>query len=511
MQQRIIGRPELRIHYRKGDKSGAQILSMYPPEAPCTVYSVEEWWSDDWDPFSYGQQIDWNRPFFEQFVALFRRVPLVAVSVSKSGNINSDFVNSASFLKNCYLLAGANYNEDCLYGNFLNHCRDCMDCSFIDHCEICYECIDCTKCYNLRHSQQCSNCSDSAFLFGCRNCRNCFGSVNLSEKSFVFLNEQLTKERYEERMKGLELQSRSRVKEAEKFFGQHRLKYPHRFMVGEMNENVTGNGILRSRNVENSFDVSELEDCAHCVWFHQAKNCRDCYAWGFTAEECTNSLEIGDHSHRSHFCILTYHGVNLLYCNNCRNCEECFGCVSLRNARHRIFNVQYSKEEYEELVPRLIAHMRKTKEWGEFFPFSVCPLAYNQTIAQDYFPIMQEQAERMGARWKQEEATVFRDETVAPDSLEGSSDDLCNRTFRCGMTGKPFKIVPQELRFYQEHGLPPPDRSFFARHGERLKKRNPRKLWERECAKCHKPISTSYAPERPEIVYCEGCYLKEVY
>lgn len=41
--------------------------------------------------------------------------------------------------------------------------------------------------------------------------------------------------------------------------------------------------------------------------------------------------------------------------------------------------------------------------------------------------------------------------------------------------------------------------------------RNPRKLWKRQCGKCGKEIQTTYSPERPETVYCEGCYLSVVY
>ena len=32
-----------------------------------------------------------------------------------------------------------------------------------------------------------------------------------------------------------------------------------------------------------------------------------------------------------------------------------------------------------------------------------------------------------------------------------------------------------------------------------------------QCAKCEKEIESTYAPERPEIIYCEECYLAEVY
>jgi len=41
--------------------------------------------------------------------------------------------------------------------------------------------------------------------------------------------------------------------------------------------------------------------------------------------------------------------------------------------------------------------------------------------------------------------------------------------------------------------------------------RNERKLWERKCDKCQKGIETTYSPEQPEKIYCEACYLEEVY
>jgi CxxC-x17-CxxC domain-containing protein len=49
------------------------------------------------------------------------------------------------------------------------------------------------------------------------------------------------------------------------------------------------------------------------------------------------------------------------------------------------------------------------------------------------------------------------------------------------------------------------------RHQDRMKLRLPRKLWKRTCAKCSKEHMTNYSPERTETVYCEECYLKEVY
>jgi len=75
-----------------------------------------------------------------------------------------------------------------------------------------------------------------------------------------------------------------------------------------------------------------------------------------------------------------------------------------------------------------------------------------------------------------------------------------------------FKIIPQELALYRKMGLPLPRLCPNCRHFSRLKKTNPLKLWHRKCMKpgCQNEFETSYAPDRPEIVYCESCYQQEV-
>jgi hypothetical protein len=111
------------------------------------------------------------------------------------------------------------------------------------------------------------------------------------------------------------------------------------------------------------------------------------------------------------------------------------------------------------------------------------------------------------------------------------------------VSGKPFRIIKQELEFYRKHNLPIPRRHPDVRHADRMKMRNPRKLWERlcDCPNCEEnwkskktdtedriadtnelfPINpktgkrarkmiTTYSPERSERVYCEECYLREV-
>jgi hypothetical protein len=88
------------------------------------------------------------------------------------------------------------------------------------------------------------------------------------------------------------------------------------------------------------------------------------------------------------------------------NCSNLFGCSGLKSASYCILNKQYTKAEYEILVPKIIEHMMKISspsdegdahraggvmEWGEFFPSSMSPFGYNETVAQEYYPMTRDE------------------------------------------------------------------------------------------------------------------------
>jgi hypothetical protein len=66
--------------------------------------------------------------------------------------------------------------------------------------------------------------------------------------------------------------------------------------------------------------------------------------------------------------------------------------VGLRDKKYCILNKQYTKEEYEILVPIIIKKMKADGERGEFFPSSLSPFGYNETQAQEYFPLTKDEA-----------------------------------------------------------------------------------------------------------------------
>jgi CxxC-x17-CxxC domain-containing protein len=146
--------------------------------------------------------------------------------------------------------------------------------------------------------------------------------------------------------------------------------------------------------------------------------------------------------------------------------------------------------------------------------------AYNETIAQEFFSLTKEEAEKQGYKWfnfggKNYKVTL-RPEDV-PNLVEELSDDILNQVIGCEHAGKcghqcteAFKITRDELGFYKRMGISIPKLCPNCRHFGRLAKRTPIKLFDRTCAKCGKEIKTSYVPDRPETVYCKQCYQQEV-
>ncbi len=102
---------------------------------------------------------------------------------------------------------------------------------------------------------------------------------------------------------------------------------------------------------------------------------------------------------------------------------------------------------------------------------------------------------------------------IMPDNSENTEDTVGTADLLSLQPDiqKPFRIIKQELEFYRKHNLPIPRKHPDQRHLERMKLRNPRKLFERKCDKCSVDMKTTYSPDREEIVYCDKCYNEEIY
>jgi hypothetical protein len=510
-RHRLAFRNESALYHRKCDKTGKQIISMHRPDTPFPVYYYKEWISTDWDARDYGQDYDFNRPFFEQYQELVNKVP--HQSLIFSNNENCDFCNIVGNCKNCYLCYGSINCEDCYYGSPFN-CSNCVDSLVLRKSEICIEGIDSDSLYSCYKCKDCSNSSDLQFCIDVNNSKNCFACVGLNHKEYCILNVQYAKEEYESFMQKTNLCDPVTYERILKSLNELKTKVPHKYYVGSNNENVKGNYVSNSKDchevyfAEKCQDVSfaeQLLDVQDCVEINNAEMTNHCYqicAAYNQVSNCSNSIFLWD-------------GVyNVHYSGNCtQNVKNCFGCEALKHAEYCILNKQYTKEEYEEMLPKIIEHMKSTGEWGQFFPGYLSPFAYNETVANDYYPLTKEEAEAKGYNWhdSSNENKYLGPEVKIPNTIQDVDPKVCDQIFTCEESGKPYKIIPKELEMYKRLNVPLPKRAPKQRHIDRIHKRNPMQLWERQCDKCSKTLTTTYSPDRKEIVYCEECYLAEVY
>ena len=513
-QRRLFWRNERSLYRRTCDLCKKSIISMYPQGSVFPVYCNECWWSDSWHPSDFGRAVDFSRPFFSQVRELREVVPRLALNVIN--NENSDFVNHSGSNKNCYLIFAAEFDENCLYGYQVIKSVGCIDTCDCTESHYCYEVTDADKCHSLHFAQNCTNCSSSAFLFDCKGCTDCMLSVNLRNKHYVIRNTQYSKEEYLRRKQ--EIMGRiaaGGLAEVMEEFRAIKEKGIHRALEVVSCENATGDYLKNSRNVRHCFDVSYAEDSAYVLTGFQFKDLMDvCHTTD--AQLGYESLSLGYGSYNALFTHGSWGSKNLLCCDIVHTGTDMCGCVCMKPGKYCVLNKQYSKEEYERLVPRVIELMRQHGEWGEFFPAGVSPFAYNETTAQVYFPLTAAQAKERGFPWREEqEESLNVTKTIPaaqlPASIEAIPDDIQNWAITCEASGRPFRVVKQELDFYRAQHLSVPHLHPDERHKRRMALKNPRKLWDRQCSKCRKTLSSSYAPDRPETVYCEECYLKEVY
>lgn len=511
-QIRTSHRNERFLYKTRSAFSGKDTVALYA-ETPLwgeayKIYEQGEWRSDAWDPLSYGAPFDFTRPFFGQFAELHKRVPRMALITV--GNENSDFTTGTGYCKNCYLINSSENCEDCYYGKLLQGCASSVDCSYLYNSQLCYECFSVYDSYNCKWTSFSQNCQDCLFSANLRGCKNCCLCTNLDHKEYHFLNEKLSKGEFEDRLASFRGRF-SPTEDMKKLYRAEMQKMIRKYANIVNSENCTGDYIENSRNCLDCYDVNESQDCRYvCVGVNVKDNydCSNMYLKPELCYETLGTIEV----YNCAYCLFVFHSQNLLYCEYCFNCNDCLGCVGLTRKKHCIFNKQYTKEEYEELVPRIVEHIQKAGEWGRYFPPTMSPFGYNETLAAEYYPLSREEATAQGFHWREKDVRDYMPQTTPfSETIGEAQDTIGQEIFACTTCGKNFRIIPQELLFYREHVLPIPRKCPDCRHVERMQLRNPRRLWKRTCMKCGMELQTTYAPDRPETIYCEKCFLETIY
>ena len=507
------------------------------------VYDNDYWNSDKWDAMDYGIEYDFSRPFFDQIRELYNKVPWgIMWSVEM---VNCSYSASA-FSKNCHFCFDCGYDEDSMHSVTLLYSKQCFDALNVKDCELCYYCLNTTKSFKTYFSRDCSSCVEVWFSQDCVGCTNVFGCSGLRNKSYYIFNEPYDKKTYEAKLAEMKLDTWTGLQVARKISEDVWRVSPVKYYHGIQVTNSKGDYLYNGTELKNCFFVGTAQNMKNCqsVIYPPNKDGMD-----ITSSEGTElSYEViccGNGAYKDIAVVESANSSDSYYSINCRNVSNVFGCVALRSKSYCIFNKQYTKEEYFELLPRIKKHMDdmpytdkqgRVYKFGEFFPFNMSSYGYSQSQAFEYFPITEEDAQKQGYRWRipeERKYAITKKASELPDGIDEVQDTILQEVIQCEHAennghvagcgvdcASAFRITQQELDFYRQMKLPLPRMCFNCRHVDRINWRNRPALYPRQCmcekshlhhaGKCVNEFETSYASDRPEIIYCEQCYNTEV-
>ncbi|MEK7499657.1 MAG: hypothetical protein AAB649_03555, partial [Patescibacteria group bacterium] len=273
LQRRLTWRNERTFYWRNCSLCGKSIFAMYPQNSKFPVYCRECWFSDRWDPLSFGREYDFSKNFFVQLRELFSDVPQIALQVTNSPG--SEYINQALDCKNCYMVTSASNNEDCLYSNRLLNCKSVAECMAVNHVEQSFEARECRESSSIIHCDDCYGSFDLAFCRDARNTNSCFMSANVRLKSNLWRGKRVSADEFRDSLKSVNLGSHKRLQALLAEYEELKAKSITRFSWQKNAVNCPGNVIANAKNCRNSFCVSEVDNGNNLLFVDNGKDLHD--------------------------------------------------------------------------------------------------------------------------------------------------------------------------------------------------------------------------------------------
>ena len=499
-RQRFSFRNESCLYKNRCNATWKQIISIFSPDKPYEIYSYDFWIWDNWDGCDYCLKKETK--MMDAMRTLLIKVPTRARFWVK--NENSDYVQLSSFSKNSYMCFFSIEMNGCLYVTWGVKSEACIDCLFCKNSRDCFECIKIDNCFNLFYSENCIDCSNSSYLYNCINCHDCFNCSNLNNKSYCIDNKQYTQEEY----LSIIWKQNTHSKSENSLIWCRQQKSENCFWTDIVNSNTC----FFVKNTTNSSNIK------YTSYENEAKDCYDTFC---SSEFCICTIT----SPFSYWCWfisnMCMYSKNCRYCSNIISCNHCFWCNWLKNKEFCIYNNQYTKEEYNKIVPEIIAQMIRDWERWEYFNPQFSYFGYNETIAMDYYPLTKQEALKMWYKRSDYESPLPHVEknvnwvdlpkqwcrTIKEKKPE-ILDKILNYAIICEVSQRPFRITKQEIEFYIKHNIPLPTKHPDVRHQERFARKDPTIMKLIKCDECWEEMLSVHEKWEWKKILCEKCFYK---
>ena len=233
--------------------------------------------------------------------------------------------------------------------------------------------------------------------------------------------------------------------------------------------------------------------------------------FGGNTDYCCECVGIGNSAQSVLFSENVYFASDVWYSRISPNSANLFGCVGMRRGNYAIFNKPLAKEEFQKQKQSILNHMRETGELGEFFPVALSPFCYNESVAQDYFPLEREVVIKDGWKWREDpDEQTSTKRLLAPEAASLTDEEVLKAVFRCQTSERSYRITRQELQFYRKHSLRLPTNCPEERLLRRIRSKRPRRQLRRHCAHCAIEVQTSLSQQDCANLLCEQCFQNSV-
>jgi len=504
-------RNERNVYQRACDKCGKSGLSMYHKDAPYVVYCHECWWKDDWSGKDYAMDYDPSRPVMDQFLELQKKVPREALI--NVNTINCDYGNMVRDSKDIYFCFQVDHTENALYSIWLTgNSRDLLGSRKIISGERIVSSVDIVKCSNSAYLQDCADSVDCYFSYDLKGCNNCLFSSNLRNKTNYVRNVQITPEEFQAEKARVLNGSWATLQGSIAEYELLKNSAVRRFANIVKCNDVVGNYLDSSSSLRFCFETVNIEQCHAVISILNAKEVAYSYSIGIQPGEYMFGCSVIKGGSNLRFCFNLLTSSDCVLCDSLLSSSNCIASVGLKHAEYSILNKQYEKDEYVKIQDELFAK----GELSDFPPATFSAFAFNESAANDYYPLDEAGAISQGYRWQHDTTKTTGKETLqpenVPDTIHDVDESILKEILRCTKCNRNYRIVKAELDLLRSFPLPLPRECPQCHMDKNRLMRRPFELYHRSCMKpgCTNEFETSYTPDRPEIIYCESCYQAEV-
>jgi hypothetical protein len=345
-----------------------------------------------------------SKTFFENLSELYDDMPFDNM-ISFEKNENSAFADIISSSKNIYLSSNVvKWCENVAYSFSVKVWSRNIYNSFCvwNNSENIYQSMAIINSYNIFFSKFIDNSNNIYFSNNLISCKYCIFCRDLENAEYCWDNKKLTKEEYRSKIKIFLSLNKNNYYE----LYQKNLSYGR----NSWSNNVQWSFIHSSENITNGTIVFQTKNARNIIaiwWKDTCENMYDCIACGSVLTSDVYWWIDSGWWDNIYCCNGVWSCSHLYYSQYLENCSFCLGCIWLKNKSFCILNKQYSKEEWYKLADTIFASMEKEGILWEFFPWSLNPFYFNDTMAyliDDSFS--KEEVEKSWYMWRDEKIKV---------------------------------------------------------------------------------------------------------